>query len=247
MQAPVTRRRVENERAYVLHTWPYSETSLLVEVYSRTHGRLPLLAKGARRPRSALRGLLLAFQPLSLGWSGRGEVRTLNRCEWLGGLPLLRGEALLCGFYVNELLLRMMAREDPHEALFDHYEATLARLLGEANHARTLRGFERALLRELGYAMTLDRDAETGGPIDPDAYYRYEPERGPVRVAESDPGGQYALPVLPGSALLAIAREDYRDQQTLQQCKQLMRQLINFRLDNQPLYSRNVYMELQQL
>lgn len=240
----MTRRRVENERAYVLHAWPYSETSLLVEVYSRTHGRLPLLAKGARRPRSALRGLLLAFQPLSLGWSGRGEVRTLNRCEWLGGLPLLRGEGLLCGFYVNELLLRMLAREDPHEALFDHYEATLTRLLGETSHARTLRGFERVLLQELGYAMTLDRDAETGGPIDPDAYYRYEPERGPVRVATPDREGQYALS---GGMLLAIAREDYRDPQTLQQCKQLMRQLINFRLDNQPLYSRNVYMELQQL
>lgn len=241
------RRRVEGARAYVLHTRPYSETSLLVEIYSRAHGRLPLLAKGARRARSALRGSLLAFQPLALGWSGRGEVRTLTRCEWLGGLPLPGGDGLLCGFYINELLLRLMAREDPHEMLFDRYEATLALLTNAADAddlACTLRGFERALLKELGYALTLDRDAVTGDPIDPLAYYRYEPERGPVRVDADD---QDARGVLAGHALLAIAREDYREPQTLQQCKQLMRQLINHRLDNQPLHSRNVYMELQQL
>ena len=170
MQPVSNRGRVEHERAYVLHVWPYSETSLLVEIYSRAYGRLPLLAKGARRPRSALRGLLMGFQPLSLGWSGRGEVRTLNRCEWVGGLPLLKGGALLCGFYLNELLMRLMAREDPHEALFDQYEATLTQLLQSSDHPRILRTFERALLRELGYAMTLDRDADTGGPIDPDAF-----------------------------------------------------------------------------
>lgn len=243
MQQPVSqpRRRVENERAYVLHTWPYSETSLLVELYSRAHGRLPVLAKGARRPRSALRGLLMAFQPLSLGWSGRGEVRTLNRCEWAGGLPLLKGDALLCGFYLNELLMRLMAREDPHETLFDRYEQALAELQQSDDQPRVLRAFERVLLKELGYAMTLDRDAETGGPIEPDAFYDYEPERGPVR---SHGEGRVALR---GSTLLAIAAEDYREPGVLQQCKQLMRLLINHRLDQQPLHSRNVYRELQQL
>lgn len=236
-----SRRRVENERAYVLHTWPYSETSLLVEIYSRRYGRLPLLAKGARRPRSVLRGLLMAFQPLVLGWSGRGEVRTLNRCEWAGGLPLLKGGALLCGFYLNELLMRLMAREDAHEALFDRYEAALAELQRSEDHARVLRSFERVLLKELGYAMTLDRDAETGGPIDPDAFYDYEPERGPVRSR-----GESRL-ALRGSTLLAIAAEDYSEPGVLQQCKQLMRLLINHRLDQQPLNSRNVYRDLQQL
>ena len=241
MQPVSNRGRVEHERAYVLHVWPYSETSLLVEIYSRTYGRLPLLAKGARRPRSALRGLLMGFQPLSLGWSGRGEVRTLNRCEWVGGLPLLKGGGLLCGFYLNELLMRLMAREDPHEALFDQYEATLTQLLQSSDHPRILRTFERALLRELGYAMTLDRDADTGEPIDPNAFYDYEPERGPVRTQGE---GRLALR---GSTLLAIAGEDYREPGTLQQYKQLMRLLINHRLDHQPLYSRNVYRELQQL
>lgn len=225
----------------MLHTWPYSETSLLVEIYSRGYGRLPLLAKGARRPRSALRGLLMAFQPLSLGWSGRGEVRTLNHCEWVGGLPLLNGDALLCGFYLNELLMRMMAREDSHEALFDCYEATLAQLLQSTDYQRILRSFERAMLRELGYAMTLDRDADTGGPIDPNAFYDYEPERGPVRARGDE---RFALR---GSTLLAIANEDYREPGVLQQYKQLMRLLINHRLDHQPLHSRNVYRELQQL
>ncbi|MBX6393117.1 MAG: DNA repair protein RecO [Burkholderiales bacterium] len=236
-----SRRRVENERAYVLHTWPYSETSLLVEIFSRGYGRLPLLAKGVRRPRSSLRGLLMAFQPLSLGWSGRGEVRTLNRCEWVGGLPLLKGDALLCGFYCNELLMRLLPREDPHEALFDHYEATLAQLQHAEDLERVLRAFERTLLKELGYGLTLDRDAETGGPIDPEAFYDYEPDRGPV------PSRGEGRLRLRGRTLLAIANEDYSDPGTLQQYKQLMRLLINHRLDQQPLHSRNVYRELQQL
>lgn len=228
----------------MLHAWPYRETSLLIEVYSRGYGRLPLLAKGARRPRSALRGLLMAFQPLSLSWSGRGEVRTLTRCEWLGGVPLLKGEGLLCGFYLNELLMRLLAREDPHEALFDQYEATLVRLLESGDHAAALRRFERALLKELGYALTLDREADSGRPVDPAALYIYEPERGPVRLPQAVPAGTLRLR---GSTLLALAREDYGDPDTLQQYKQLMRLLINHRLDHQPLHSRNVYRELQQL
>ena len=226
----------------MLHSYPYSESSLLLEVFSRTHGRLPLLAKGARRPRSNLRGILMAFQPLLAGWSGRGEVRTLNGCEWSGGHPLLQGDALLCGFYLNELLLRLMAREDPHETLFDRYTQALEGLSDGSVRAEVLRSFEKALLKEVGYAMTLDRDAESGGRLDPQSAYAYEPERGPVRAATSA-----AYPVFSGSTLLAIAEEDYSDPATLPQYKQLMRMLINHRLDRQPLHTRNVFKELQQL
>jgi DNA repair protein RecO (recombination protein O) len=238
----VERRRVERDQAFVLHSYPYSESSLLLEVFSRVHGRLPLLAKGARRPRSVQRGLLMAFQPLLIGWSGRGEVRTLNGCEWSGGQPLLRGDALLCGFYLNELLLRLMAREDPHESLFDRYAEALSGLNSE-DKTPVLRRFEKALLKELGYAMTLDREAGSGAPIEPQSRYIYEPERGPVRHLN----GESALPVFQGNTLLAIAGENYSDPATLPQCKQLMRLLINHRLDRQPLHSRTVFKELQQL
>jgi DNA repair protein RecO (recombination protein O) len=239
------RRRVERDQAFVLHSYPYSETSLLLEVFSRAHGRLPVLAKGARRPRSNLRGLLMAFQPLSLGWSGRGEVRTLNGCEWNGGQPLLSGDALLCGFYLNELLLRLMAREDPHEILFDHYAAAL-RSLGEgADRARALRTFEIALLKELGYAVMLDREAGGSAPVEPQRDYFYEPDRGPVPVSGVEEASGKA--VFSGRTLLAIAQENFGDPTVLPQYKQLMRLLINHRLDKQPLHSRGVFKDLQQL
>jgi DNA repair protein RecO (recombination protein O) len=238
------RVRVDGARAYVLHTLPYRETSLLVEAYTRAHGRVVLIAKGARRPRSHVRGVLMAFQPLLLGWSGRSEVRTLQRAEWAAGQPMLKGDALLCGFYLNELLLRLMAREDPHELLFDAYAASIARLAAGAPTAPVLREFERRLLAEVGYAMALDRDAATGADIRPEALYRYEPERGAVPVGEEMAA---EAPAFTGRALLDIARDAYGDPQTLAQAKQLMRLLINHRLDRQPLHSRRIFMDLQQL
>jgi DNA repair protein RecO (recombination protein O) len=237
------RRRVDREPGYVLHAHPYSETSLLVEMFSRRHGRLPLVAKGARRPSSPLRGSLLAFQPLIVAWSGRGEVRTLVRCEWLGGHPLPRGDRLLCGFYLNELLLRLLPREDAR--LFDHYAASVRLLAGDSAAGAVLRSFERRLLQELGYALTLDRDAATGAPIEPDRLYRYEPERGPVPIlngaAAEERGG------VRGHVLLALARDDFADPATAQVAKQLMRTLIDHRLDRQPLHSRAIFRALQNL
>jgi DNA repair protein RecO (recombination protein O) len=241
------RSRVDAEPAFVLHSYPFRESSLLVELFSRARGRIAVLAKGARRPRSALRGQLLAFQPLVVGWAGKGEVRTLMRAEWRGGHPLLAGEALLCGFYLNELLLRLLPREDAHNALFDAYGDTLAGLGRGLASAPLLRTFEKRLLKELGYALTLDRDAATGAALDPEALYRYEPERGPIAAdpdtaADSGRGHLFA-----GRALLEIAREDYRDPRTLLQGKLLMRLLINHRLEQRPLMSRRIFTELQQL
>ena len=109
----------------MLHTYPFRETSLIVEVFSRDFGRVALLARGARRPRSALRGVLLAFQPLEVGWAGKGEVQTLMKAEWQGGQPLLAGKALFCGYYLNELLMHLLPREDAHERLFAVYADTL--------------------------------------------------------------------------------------------------------------------------
>jgi DNA repair protein RecO (recombination protein O) len=235
------RQRVDRAAAFVLHAYPFSETSLLVEAFTRSHGRIPWIAKGARRAGSALRGALLAFQPLYASWSGRGEVRTLVRCEWQGGQPLLQGEALLCGFYLNELLLRLLPREDPHEGLFDHYALVVARLAESTETAPALREFERSLLQEAGYALVLDREAATGAPIEPDVLYRYEVERGPMRAVNGARPDEGLL--LPGRALLAIARNDYADAVTMQYAKQLMRLAINRRLDR-PLHSRAIFREL---
>lgn len=239
------RSRIDDAPAYVLHAHPYRETSLIVEAYARAQGRIALVAKGARRPRSALRGVLLAFQPLSLGWSGRGEVRTLQRAEWAGGQPMLKGDALLCGFYLNELLLRLLPRDDPHEALYDDYAAAVAQLALGAPSAPVLRAFEKRLLKALGYALALERDGASGAAISPDALYRYEPERGAVRIAAPSPSDDG--PAFSGRVLLEIANDDYRNPQTLAQSKQLMRLLINHRLDRQPLHSRRVFRDLQQL
>jgi DNA repair protein RecO (recombination protein O) len=236
----VERTRQESREAFVLHGYAYRETSLLLEVFTRAFGRVSMVARGARSPRSPLRGVLLAFQPLALSWFGKGEVRTLARAEWVGGQPVLRGEALLCGFYLNELLLRLLPREDPHDALFSRYSETLPRLALESGSAPALRSFERALLKELGYAMTLERDSANGSAIDPAKTYTYDPERGPVEVN----GSSGAEPLVSGRTLLDMARDDYADPGTQQQAKALMRTLINHRLEYQPLKSRQIFRDL---
>ena len=202
--------RLEDEPAFVLHSYPFRETSLILEVFSRQHGLLPLVARGARRPKSAVRGLLMSFQPLSLSWFGKNELRTLHRAEWQGGQPQLQGTALLCGFYLNELLLNLMVRDDPHERLFDYYQQTLRRLAHGADHAATLRCFEKHLLQELGYALMLEHEADTGEPIDPARSYRYVIERGALR----DTGDEQAGLLVSGKTLLDMAADDYHDAQS---------------------------------
>jgi DNA repair protein RecO (recombination protein O) len=238
----MTRRRVLQEPGYVLHGYPYRETSLIVEAFTRHHGRVGLLARGARRPRSALRGALLAFYPLRLSWSGSAELATLIGVEWAGGQPALAGGGVMCGFYLNELLLRLLPREDPHEQLFAAYAASLAQLAGGADRAAVLRAFERRLLVELGYAPLLERDAASGAPIDPERRYAYDPERGPL--AADGAGGDATVQ---GQTLLDIARDDYRRSATRQEARELLRGLIALRLGGQTLHTREVLMELQEL
>jgi len=236
------RHRIQDEPAFVLHSYPFRETSLILEVFSRHHGRVPLVARGARRPRSALRGLLMSFQPLALSWFGKNEVRTLHGAEWQGGQPQLQGAALLCGFYLNELLLNLMARDDPHVSLFDYYQLTLLRLAQETDHAFTLRSFEKHLLQELGYALDLEHEAGGRLPIVPERTYRYILERGAVADADDAQG----LPVS-GKTLLDMAADDYRDAETARQSKQLMRMLLDHHLGGRPLHTRELMRDLQKL
>lgn len=234
------KQRIDGAQSFLLHAHPYSETSLVLDVFSREHGRLPILARGARRPRSALRGVLIGFQLLELGWFGGGEVKTLAKAEWFGGSPLLQGRCLLLGYYLNELLLKLLPREDAHPALFDSYAEAVVALASRAADAPELRRFEKALLKEIGYGLTFDCDAG-GSPVKAGQRYRYFVERGLVAV-ESGEGLTLA-----GKTLLDMDADDYRDPHTLAESKLLMRQLLAHQLGDQPLQSRRVFMELQGL
>ncbi len=233
------RQRIDGAAAFLLHTYPFSETSLILEVFSRDHGRLALLARGARRPRSELRGVLHAFQPLELGWFGGGEVKTLAKAEWVGGISLPRGEGLLLGYYLNELLLKLLPREDAHAQLYEAYAIALQALSRGTTEAAELRRFEKTLLKELGYGLVLDRDA-AGIPIQAEGSYHYQIERGALPAGDSADG----LP-LSGKTLLDLAADDYGDRRSLAEGKQLMRYLLAHYLAGQKLQTRRVFIELQ--
>lgn len=236
------KQRIDGASAFLLHAHPYSETSLILDVFSRAYGRLALLARGARRPRSALRGVLLGFQPLELSWFGGGEVKTLAKAEWMGGLALLGGKCLLLGYYLNELLLKLLPREDAHPVLYDAYADALGALARGSSEAAELRRFEKILLRELGYGLALDKEAANGEPVRADRQYVYLVERGAVEAR-----GDEGLPAISGKTLLDLAADDYDDPRTLAESKALMRQLVAHYLAGQPLQSRRVFVELQDL
>jgi DNA repair protein RecO (recombination protein O) len=230
-----------NQPVYVLHTYPFKETSLVVELFSQQLGRIAAVAKGARRPHSAMRGMLQSFQILDGAWSGKNELKTLHSLDWSAGLTLLKGEALMCGFYMNELLLRLLPREDAHEDLFTYYQATLSTLAEDDNLAITLRRFELKLLQELGYAVPLLAD-ESDAPIDASNTYRYEAEYGACEFKATKNGVQ-----LSGKTLLDMARDDYADAATQSQSKQLMRYLLAHYLGDKPLHTRQLLIDLQGL
>lgn len=242
--ATAERARRDGQLAYLLHTYPYRETSLIAEIYTRDAGRVALIARGARRPRSALRGVLMAFQPLLLGWSGKSELKTLHKAEWQAGYIPLRGLSLICGFYLNELLLKLLPREDPHEHLFEAYASALAQLPATQDHGAVLRRFERVLLKELGYGLVLDREVAAGRPIEPTARYCYVPDRGPLPAHETVNQSGVELA---GQTLIDMAVDHYTDPQTVQQSKALMRALINHCLGQQTLHTRQLLRDLQQL
>ncbi len=235
-------RPQDNQPGFVLHTYPYRETSLIVETLTAQFGRVALLAKGARRPRSAVRGLLMAFQPLTFSWFGKRELRTLKNAEWQGGQLPLAGSALMCGFYLNELILKLLPRDDPHPQLFAHYQTALRELGEGVSQSVALRRFEKRLMQELGYAMLLDVDAQDETPIDAQSIYFYEMDRGPVRQSALQNSVQ-----LRGKTLLDMACDDYSDPTTLAQAKQLMRGLIQHHLGGDNLQTRQLLKDLQEL
>ena len=213
--------RIDEQPAYILHARPYRETSLLLEAFTRDHGRVGLVARGVRRERSRMpRGVLQPLQPLLLSWVARGELGALAGADAASAPLALSGDCLLAAMYINELVQRLSGRNDPHPHAFVAYAQCLARLADEGDMAWTLRRFERDLLADLGYALALTHTAD-GTPIEADADYGYDPESG-AGVWHNGSG----RPLVQGAALLALDRDDSPSPQQLVQLRRLIRAVV---------------------
>lgn len=223
------------EPGFILHTRAYRNTSVLLEVLTRSHGRIGLVARGARSPRSRIAGLLQPFQPLALSWRQRGELGALQSVEAAGKPFHLRARRLVSGFYVNELLLRLLGRDDPHPGLFEAYFALLDTLAGEGGEAAGLRAFERDLLAMLGYGLALTHDVDDS-PLVPEQWYRYDPALGATAVASKAVPGL----VVSGATLLGLA-QDPVSEAVAKESRDLMRAALRPHLGDRPLKSRELY------
>jgi DNA repair protein RecO (recombination protein O) len=246
-------RRTADEPAFVLHRYDWSESSLILETLTRHHGRVALVAKGAKKPSSNFRPVLLPLQPLHVAFGGDAEIRTLKSAEWLGGQVMPTGEALLSGYYLNELLLRLLARDDPHPALFDVYAATVQVLATDdpLTLQPALRAFELLLLREIGLLPSLDTQTATLAPLQPDERYTLRAEGGLVEWHDPDPRGS-----LEGVQWLALqqALDDpapfhatLREVAEMGELKPQLRALLHYHCGVATLRTRQLMMDLQAL
>ncbi len=245
-------KRIADEPAYVLHRYDWSETSLILEVFTRHHGRVALVAKGAKRPTSSFRPVLLPLQPLSLAFGGDGDIRTLKSAEWVGGHVMPTGEALLSGYYLNELLMRLTARDDPHSALFDAYAAAV-RLLASGDPDAlqwALRGFELLMLREMGLLPALNLQTLTLKPLSPTESYALLPEAGLQWVSDVRQalrGDQWLAlhAALASPSPLATLLRECAD--LLVQLQRPLRLLLNYHCGVGALRTRQMMLDLQNL
>lgn len=246
-------RRIADEPAYVLHRHDWSESSLILEVFTRHHGRVVLAAKGVKRPTSSFRPILLPLQPLVIAFGGEGDVRALKAAEWAGGHVMPTGEALLSGYYLNELLMRLLARDDPHPGVFDVYAAVVRLLAGaDADTLQwALRAFELLLLRELGLLPTLHIQTLSLQPLIPHARYTLLPEAGLQQVSDSEPhalAGAHWLTLqqaLDQAVPLVALLQDCSS--VLAQLQRPLRQLLNYHCGVETLRTRQMMLDLQSL
>ena len=231
--------RTALEPAYILHSRPYRESSLILEVLSREHGRAGLVAKGARGGRSRWKSLLQPFRPLLLSWNQRGEMGTLTGAEQVASPPTLSGEPLFCGIYANELCMRFLQRQDPHPGLFDHYARLANGLAAGIAPQPHLRLFEKHLLEAAGFGLQLDHEYGSGRAVVPSGVYQYVPESGPVRLDTARPGDEERVS---GEALLALQSGNI-EQRHHKELKLLMRRLIRHHLGDRPLKSQSLFYE----
>ena len=246
-------KRISDEPAYVLHRYDWSESSLILEVFTRTYGRVALIARGAKKPSSNFRPILLPLQPLHLAFGGDAEIRNLKSAEWQGGHVMPTGDALLSGYYLNELLMRLLARDDPHPALFDAYAATV-QLLASQNIDTlqvALRAFELRLLRDIGLLPSLDMQTATLSGLEPQDRYVLLAEAG-LREAHDD--DRASMNGAQWQALQAALDGDAPFADTMHACvnhlpelKSQLRALLHYHCDVKILKTRQMMRELQAL
>jgi DNA repair protein RecO (recombination protein O) len=235
--------RVQSQPAYLLHARPFRETSLVIEVFSRQYGRCGLLARGVRNPKARKRALLMPFQPLLLDWSGKGELPLLTGVETTGEARELMSTYRFAAYYLNELLLRMLARLDAHEDLFDSYTEILDELYRREPVQQALRRFEKRLLSETGYGLILDHEAGMSKPVEAEYTYLYIPEHGPVRLHGSEEmrAGKHQGIEISGRSLLDFYQERFSSRKSLNECRRLSRYLLSQQFPGRPLHSRDVF------
>ena len=237
--------RVNCQRAYLLHSRPYRNTSLIIDVFSHDYGRMAMVVRGARTARSRWTAVLQPFQRLLLSWQGRGDLKTLTLAETDAQPCWLRGNALISGLYGNELLLRLLQREDPHPALLLYYEQLLTGLHQYPEPTQdqmgiveqNLRRFEKQLLQELGYGLLLDSDARSGAPVQAEQRYYYYVDEGPVLCLLNSATGF----IVSGDTLLALAQDQPLEGLARREAKQLMRLALRRHLGDRPIHSRRLY------
>jgi len=228
--------RILLQPAFILHQRPYRETSLLLDLLTQDYGRISLIARGVRKPRSSLRGLLQPFNPLLVSFQGKSELMTLLTAEANGPPQKLVGTCLLAGFYLNEVLTRVLQKQDPHPELYTIYRDTLLELQRPALQEKTLRLFEKKLLAELGYGLALHQPN-----LDANKRYRYLPEHGFIACNENETE-PHAM-IFSGKSLLAMMLDNFDDEETLKDAKKLMRLSLAPLLGSKPLHSRKLFME----
>lgn len=234
--------RVRLAPAFVLHQRNWRESSRIVEIFSHDHGRLGLVARGIRRPSSPLRALLVPFRPLLLSWNLRGELGTLIQAEpGASVVPGLHGRHLMAGFYLNELILSLVTRHDPHPELHDYYAEALT-AIGSERLEDGLRLFELRLLDALGYGLSLEQDAISGEPVLTENQYLYDLERGPLRAGSAAAGGL----IVQGATLKALAAGEFTDVVQLREARTLLRAALEVQLGGRTLKTREVLRRLLQ-
>lgn len=238
-------KQVLLQPGYVLHRRAYRESSFLVEIWTPDHGRLTLVAKGVRKLRSSTQGLLQPFIPLLFSWQGRGELMTLTQVDLRGAAKHLQGECLFAGFYLNELLMCLLQKWDPQPVLFQAYEKTVLALQEDKLEQKHLRSFEKCLLEELGYGLLPKSDISLHNTFASDKYYRFIPDQGFVvsDAADQIPSNS---PVFSGKSLLAIAKEDWQNEDSLHDAKRLTRLILGPLLGERQLHSRRLFMQVEE-
>lgn len=242
--------RVQHQPAVVLRTRAWSESSWIVDFLTPGYGRVTGIAKGARRLKSRTRPHLMPFRHLEIGWSGKGELPTVTAVEPTRKAFNLRGENLLCGWYMNELVLRLLPRMDAHAALFEQYGDALESLDDEHNAQAVLRWFELNLLQQTGYGLVLDAEITTGSVIEPGQKYRYIVDRGPVFenvVAERERVSRVGGVAVRGETLLALDSGDLSQSRTRNEARELLRAVIDRQLDGRPLRTRRALRQMRNL